>query len=743
MNTHIPYKHFENYILRSPLKPISFFKNLTSETEITNKYLTDLLDDSSIKEAIYLASPEFHNEILKWKNNSPNKGSDDKIKYSLLKYLSRLSSRCTPFGLFAGCAIGYVNKNTNIVLEESTKNLRHTRFDMNFLVALAHNIEKIDFVKQQLIFSPNKTIYQVGKNIRYIEYIYTDGKRNHQIASLYNSKYITKILNSSKNGKLFKDIVKTITNENIDIELAIEFVNDLIANQILTSNLEPSIVGIEFYDQIIATLLPLENTAHLVKDLIKIKKLISNLDKSHDNQIVQYQEIISLVQKLDTGLDSKYLFQTDMTLTTTVNNISVDIIEEVKKAISLLNKLSVNSENKNLSDFKKSFLKRYEGREISLAHALDTEIGIGYLQTGNQGDLNPLIDDLNFADPNRNNLSSQITSTYNQIIHKKIINAFINNDYIISLNENDFFNDQVQWDNLPDTMSTIIELVTVNENQKIKFDNIGGSSGANLLARFCHGDKNIHRHVKKIIDVETKINETKILAEIVHLPQARIGNILARPSLREFEIPYLGNSIIDRKFQIQISDLYISIKNNKVILRSRKHNKEVIPRLTNAHNYSNLSLPIYHFLCDLQTSEKRTGLTFDLGNIVSEYNFIPRIEFGKIIFHEATWFIDTNLLKPAFDNLNNHCELKIKISDFQKDNKIPDLILLVEGDNQLLINLKNITSIKMFLDTIKSREKFKIIEFLFSEDSIVKNKNDEYYSNQIILSFYNHEKLNY
>lgn len=738
-----PYIHFDNYILRSPLKSISFFKNLTSETEIKNNHLVELLNDPIIKEAIYLASPEFYNEVLKWKNNSLNKGADDKIKHSLLKYLSRLSSRCTPFGLFAGCAIGTIGESTDLFLEDSSKNLRHTRFDMNFLVALANNIEKIDFIKQQLIFSPNKTIYQVDKNIRYIEYVYINGKRNHQIASLYNSKYITKILNFSKNGALFKDIAKSILNENIDLELATEFLNDLIDNQILISNLEPSIVGVEFYDQIIEILVPLKNTSHLVRELKNIKKLISNLDKSIGNQISQYQEIISLAQKLETELDLKYLFQTDMTLTTSANTININVIKEVKKAISFLNILSVNSENKNLSDFKKRFLTRYDDREISLAHALDTEIGIGYLETGNQGDLNPLIDDLNFVDHSKKNTSSQITSTYNQIINKKIINALIKNDYIVSLSEDDFIinDDQIQWDNLPDTMSTIIELVTIDGHEKIKFDNIGGSSGANLLARFCHGDKKIYKHVKKIIDIETQINKNKILAEIVHLPQARIGNILARPSFRKFEIPYLGNSIVDPKFQIQISDLLISIKNNKLILRSKKHNKEVIPRLTNAHNYSNLSLPIYHFLCDLQTGEKRTGLTFDLGSIANEYNFIPRIEFGKIILHEASWLINTYLLKPAFDNLNNNKKLEIEISNFQKKNKIPDFILLVEGDNQLLINLKNITSVKMFLDTIKSLEKFKIIEFLHPEDSIVKNKNNEYCSNQIILSFYNNEKI--
>ncbi|MCV9926527.1 lantibiotic dehydratase family protein [Flavobacterium sp. LS1R49] len=735
-NNNIPYKHFENYILRTPLLPLNFYKSTTNSQEIQKDTFINLLKNPAINESIYLASPEFYNEIEKWINGTLNESQEIKIKHSVLKYISRLSSRCTPFGLFAGCCLGTISKETNIVLKKYDQNLRHTRFDMNFLVALSQNIANLESIKSQLQFSPNKTIYHVGKNIRYIEYFYIKGKRNHQIVSLYNSQYISKTLHFCKDGSLIKDIISEIVSEKIDLDSATEFVNDLIKNQILVSNLEPSVTGIEFYDQIIQILKHLNNTEDLIIALNRIKLLISDLDTIIGNPIIKYKEIIQLVENLGTEFDSKYLFQTDMILNYTNNSLNEKIVEQVKKGISVLNKLNAKSENKNLIEFKKSFLERYEGREISLPNVLDTEIGIGYEQTDNEGDLNPLIDDLNPDDKNKEN-TQYFTSTYNRFFHQKIMDAYINDDYILKINENELNKIENKWDNLPDTMSTIIELVNIDGQEKIKFSSIGGSSAANLLSRFCHADKNTHQYVKKIVEVEKKINNTKILAEIVHLPESRVGNILMRPNFRDYEIPYLGNSTLDKEFQIQINDLYVSIKNNKIILRSKKHNKEVIPRLTNAHNYSSLSLPIYHFLCDLQTSERTNSINFNLGSISNEYNFIPRIEFENIIFQEATWNISSNDMKNIFKHFENDKNLLNEIKEFQKKRKIPNLVLLVERDNQLLIDLTNLTSLRMFLEIIKPRNDFKIIEFLFNKETKVKNINEEYYTNEIILSFYN------
>ena len=84
--------------------------------------------------------------------------------------------------------------------------------------------------------------------------------------------------------------------------------------------------------------------------------------------------------------------------------------------------------------------------------------------------------------------------------------------------------------------------------------------------------------------------------------------------------------------------------------------------------------------------------------------------------------------------------LRETIVQFCKDRSIPQYVMLSDGDNELLINTLNITSMTMLLETVKKRARFHLKEFLHSEKGCVQGE-DGGYANQIILSFYNKNLL--
>ncbi|GEN78222.1 hypothetical protein CHA01nite_39620 [Chryseobacterium hagamense] len=371
-----------------------------------------------------------------------------------------------------------------------------------------------------------------------------------------------------------------------------------------------------------------------------------------------------------------------------------------------------------MNKFKKAFSERFNEEEVSLLYALDTEIGIGYRQDLMAKGIHSYLDDFKFSPLNKP-LEFQIKiNSVQYLLNRKLQNAQLENTTVIKLIEEDLNGYVENWENLPDTISFMSEIVLENEKEKLIIQGGKRSSAANLLARFCSEKSEIQKIAKKITEKELELNSDYILAEILHLPEARIGNIIRRPTLRSYEIPYLAQSVLPNENQIQADDLYISLKNDRIILRSRKLNKEIKPYLTNAHNYASNSLPVYHFLCDLYSQNIRSGLQFDWGDLKHLYIFFPRIEYENIIFSKAQWKIDSN----EIPQVNDREKFLIQFKNWRKKRRIPQWIQWTRNDHALTLNLKNYDMIDMFIQITKKEKSIIVEEFLHNENDDFKRE---------------------
>ncbi|WP_338648515.1 lantibiotic dehydratase family protein [Flavobacterium sp. KS-LB2] len=742
MDAKNPYKIFNNYVLRSPLFSFSEYKKFTSQKTISDRNFKILCQNKIFREALFLASPSFFKEMDKWvEGEIEDSDSSSKIKSTILKYYSRMSSRCTPFGLFSGCSVGEFDESTHIELDNVVNYKRHTRLDMHYLVALSQDLIKNVKIKSEILFYPNTSAYEAGDKLRYVEYSYVNGIRKHDMMAVDSSEYLDRILDKAKEGCLLIDLAKELVAEDITLSDAIEFIEALVENQLLISELEPSVSGPEFLDQICSVLKKIKNESvqEIYNCLIIANQKIKILDSTIGNDPNAYLEISEHLKKLGTKFELNFLFQTDTTIVNKKNTISKNLFNNLLEVSDLLNKMTFFQSDTHLTEFKEAFLKRYETREVPLSKALDIEMGVGYKQNNKFGDLNPLIDDLIIVNKNKENEYYDIKwSPVNSIFQRKLHE----NKSVINLIDEDFSDINISWDDLPDTMSSIAEIVYVDNEEKIRFSGMAGATATMLLGRFSHSNIQIDEHVKQIINLENKINnENKLLAEIIHLPKSRSGNVITRPELRDYEIPYLARSIKPEARQLTINDLRVSVDNSgKIILRSNKLNKEVKPMMANAHNHTNNSLPIYHFLCDMQTQGLRQGIGLQLGALINNYDYIPRIEYKNIIIQDAIWHIKKKDIKALLDFKNDDELLENAINEFRNKLNIPRFVMLIQSDNELIINFENLNSVRMFLDSVKKLYNFSISEFLFSEKGIVK-QNDNYFTNQLIISFYNEKKL--
>jgi len=714
-------------IFRSPLLPLKNIFNPIDFNQLVHNHL--------FLSALYIASPVLYEEVIRYRNGQIDSDKEkQKIEESVSKYFLRMSSRCTPFGLFSACGSleQDVDTTDTITLPPASSVIRRSRLDMNYLCALSLYISKLPEVILEFKFYANTSVYSMGNKWRYIEYYYSSGNRIHQISSVDQDGLVNKIIKASQRGVSFFDVREIVSATGIECsdEEILSYFKDLITSNVLISELEPAITGEDVLSTLIDKLHTIKkhSITELNSILSEVKRLLNKADQSEsfEGLVDIYKEVIKNLKQIDVQLDESKLFQVDSFWDLNVGaSLGEELYSDVDEAVDILQKLSSSSSNDNLKNFVKRFIERYEEQEVGLMQVLDTESGIGYKQ------------ELRSENPTQNNMRWGSKET---ILYSKLQNCLIRKEKKITLDEKDINDLKNNDHNILAPSFTILFRAVENDDKqgnKILIEHLGGSSTANILGRFASNDAQINDHVKSICSEEEHINDDVVFAEIVHLPQSRLGNILLHPPFRNVEIPYMSRSSLSLSNQILLEDLLISVKNNKVILRSKRLNKIIIPRLSNAHNFSLGSQPVYHFLCDLQFQGISQWLAFDWGDLARVSKFLPQIAYKNIILQPGLWNFTQDDLKKFLGNplQSQHQNFK----DFCKEYDLPAIFLLSDIDNDLPVNTDDTKQIDMLINTIKNKRKFVIKEFLASSKSL-QDQNKNTYNNQFVFSYIKKEE---
>ena len=638
------YAPFQCFIYRIPFYSYKKLERIVCENE---QALLGILHNPKVKEAIYIASPVLYGEIEKLLSGRMNdRKQKRKVVVSFVKYISRMCTRCTPFGLFATCSIGNWSEHTHFSIDEQCE--QYVRPDMYYLCELIQNLSEESVLRKNLHYFPNNTIYSIGHKFRYISYRYRGGRRLHTITSVQKSPYINYILKMATKGVQVDRLIDYLKNEGYDSEESQEFIDELISSQILVSELEPNVTGTFYLDQVIDRLNQLYLPSSFSQFLFDFEHKFKEIENGKkDSCLAEYKEIMNITSLLQVPVKEGLLLQVDSVRRDLSSTLGKDILKDMNVLISLWEKLSTYQLNDNLRRFQEVFYERYEECEIPLSLALDTELGVGYPANQGVADINFLLSQLIL--PARGKEPKNKSVVISDLLFRKFIEMKENGDKEIILTNDDFKDLPEQTHNFPTTIYVMAQLIKDDMgNNLVNVKAIDGEA-ANLIARFSHLDVRIENLVMEITRKEQELQTDGILAEIVHLPSSRVGNILARPHIRDYEIVYLANSDLPECKQIPISDIMLSCRHNKLVLRSKRFNKKIYPRLTTAHNYYNDTLPVYRFLCDMQQQDDSRVFGLNWGGIQDALKYKPRIRFNNFILAPASWIVDTKEISNLHD----------------------------------------------------------------------------------------------
>jgi thiopeptide-type bacteriocin biosynthesis protein len=687
-----------------------------------------------IREALFVASPSTAQELSKWLANPD--ASDPRLEQTLIRYLERMSARSTPFGLFAGCSVGYVDGTIDgleISLPAAAAYRRHSRLDNDHLFALTHHLGTQPAVRDALVYEPNSSLYHLAGRWRYVYAAFIGVGRRDSLVALESTEFLTKTIERARSGASVQALVDYIVSIDADGDItpadARDYVHELIDQQVLVSSLSPTVTGAEPLTDIITQLessgAPALTEVGTV--LATVRQRLADIDATPVGlDCERYREIEHLIADLGAAVDPSRLFQVDLVKPREQARCGQQVVQEISRAIEIL--CTIRSEWPDpMSTFIDQFTARYESREVPLVEVLDEESGIGFDRSVAPNAENaPLLRGL----PEMNQSRDATWKPRDVYLLSRLESLWATGARVLELSEKDIARlSSPRKATLPDTFCADVTVGAANDGDFSVFvRHVSGPSGANIMGRFCHADPELYDRVIELIAVEQSFQPDAVFAEVVHLPDGRIGNVLARPPLRQFEIVYLGRSGVAEANRIPISDLLVSIVDGQVVLRSAKLQRRVLPRLTTMHNFSR-GLGIYRFLCNLQ---RQSNLLWHWGAL--EYaSFLPRVTHGRIVLSRARWRVHDDL---AASITRGPLEPRVAaLRAWGQAQALPRFVVLMDADNELLLDFENLLSIEAFLHVVKNRPDFKVAEVFPEPDGLVVRGPEGRFVHELILPF--------
>ncbi len=708
--------------------------------------LAALIARPEIRDAIYIASPDL-DAALRYRTSDPDAESGRRVERSLVRYLSRMAARPTPFGLFSGTSVGIVAADTNLAIASRAEYRRTTRLDMGYLAFLIDALGRDPELAPAVRFRPNDTLYWSAGRWRYVEWR-VDARRassggpfdrSHHLVAIDDTPHLRATLahaRASEPGATASALAAALVSDTITLRRATEFVATLVSSQMLVPDLSLYITGRD----------PLRAIAEAVRDCgvatvaDRLDVVVEALDQIDASGLgissIRHDVVSAALETFPVPVDRRHLFHVDMSKPAPDARLGASVVREIRAGAELLQRIGRSDYVSALDGFRAAFTSRYESREMPLLEVLDEEMGIGFASRAeSRGDAEPLLAGLEFL---RRSEPTVYWGVREGVLLRLLVDAIANGAHEIALSPADV--DALSSTRpvpLPDAFAVMATVAARSDEAlergdfRVHVSNAHGPSGATLLGRFCHADQALREHVERHLRAEEALDPEAVFAEVVHLPSPRAGNVLSRPVLREFEITYMGQSGAPLERQIPAHDLMVSVHGDRIVLRSVRLGRRIVPRLSCAHEYRWKTVGVYHFLCTLQ-AQGVSATTWSWGPL-ADAPFLPRVSAGRVLLSLARW----RLSKQELESLGRTSDAALMraMRLWRTQRKLPRMVRLADADNALTVDLDNVLSVESFVQLVRRRDVAILEEVFPADDELCVHGPEGTFTHEMIVPF--------
>nr|WP_285840964.1 lantibiotic dehydratase [Cytobacillus kochii] len=713
------------FILRTPILTIGDYNEICNNDfdYIYNKFFSK---NPIVQEGIYLGSPILYYNLTSINSKKGNIKKFNKVKRSFYKYLIRMSTRSTPFGLFAGISDHVYSSNTKIEMYENKYVNKRMKLNTKWILKLILELEKDFNVINHLKIVRNPDVSK-GNNEYILPFKTFYGQNNNnenQFFKIPRSSILDYIYSLLENQIEVNELSKHLDEKfKISNEQSIKILQSLLKDEFIISNLKPTDINKEPLSHIINILHDIEPSCYIVEKLISIERLILKYcELPLGEGLETLKTILSLMRSL-INIKAKTLLQVDTKFKYKYDQLNKAVAYDFAKGVEILYKVAANDNSYTpLKRFYIDFIRKYgRDREVPLIELIDEEVGIGLSNLYNIYQ--------NISKESRNE------DTWMGLIAQSLLK---NKD--IHLEEYDLQNMfELENLNIPESVDVLGEIISpshtdVDKGQytivlsSMKTLDSMGRYGSRFYNMF---DKEKFEYLKEMYtEVQRGFFPNELILEPKFItPTGFTSNLVSEGSLLPHSVTVgIVNQNNNKCFNL--SDILIGVENEGFYIKSLSTKERLIIKSFDMVSRKFYPTPI-RFLLDISQGDIRIQRPYELASL-QNIDYIPRISFRNIILFPATWLFKTS----HTNNLEDH-EMLDKFIKWKNDYKVPNLVYIGSSDQKLLINLSKKEFLIEIVRIIKIDREIRFFELVGDLNDRWINKKGECVFSEVVFSLKN------
>lgn len=606
----------EPFLLRFPLLPFEHFGRWP--------------EDPLVQEAIALASP------------SLAAARTPKAEAARLRYRSRMTTRPTPFGLFAGVALGHFGP-TDLRLAPRSEHRKRTRPDLKWLLEIVRGLEQNPDVVRQLSVFRNSAVLRAGNRLHLLFAPEWGQQRQAKgRVSIRATEVALDALHLADQPIPFEQLVRALGDRHgASPEKSFAFLFRLFQEEFLLSTLRPPLTG-KPLDHVIEGLSGIRGAEPALERLLEVKVRLGEYDR----------------QPLGEGdpRECEIPLQVDLRIETRAARLSPRVGEEAAKAAECLWRLSpAQLEPSHLRSYRMEFLERYGKREVPLLQVLE-ELGppATYAYPPSH----------RVAEPPRvpEQRHSLLLEGLLQAVRKGEREVLLTEEWLGRLEETGEHEAPESLELYAEVVAASPEAVDSGDFLLVLGPNPGTGSAGLTFGRFFD---------LLPVDFGPPPEGTVRLSFLP--PDGKWGNVVITPCFESHELA-LGTT--SSASPLALDDLLVGADSERFALRSRSLGEI---RFRAGHLLNSKHSPnVYRFLLEVSLAGARGWTAFQWGSL-ERSPFLPRVRYGRTVLSPATW---------RFEHFEAGESWEVAFARWRQEWGVPSLVFLGEGDQRILLDLE-------------------------------------------------------